>query len=228
MVRSVLFGAVAILSLASCSTLQSLILAPTNIETVTALREVLNSSSFRAIAKLALLKQNGFEEILPEEVEPVVGVLRTLGLGSQIDKVNQGIVDASSIALEETKGTVTDAISRLTFADAVAVVQGGPDAATVIFKNAMYEAVQDRYSSKIDTELQKIDEMKYWDTAVKSYNLFAKNKVEDSLADLLAKKAVDALFLTMAKEEAEIRKDPASLGIPVVTRVFDYYRNQPK
>ena len=59
--------------------------------------------------------------------------------------------------------------------------------------------------------------------AAGAYNLFAKNKIDDTLSDFMAERAVDAVFLAMGKEEKQIRTDPASLGKAVVTKVFDYY-----
>jgi hypothetical protein len=116
-----------------------------------------------------------------------------------------------------------DAIDELTFGDAVAIVVGGEDAATEVLREAMYGGVTKRYSQRLDEELQKTEVNKYWPMASTTYNLFAKEKIEESFSDYLAKRAVDALFLTMGKEEKEIRIDPASLGKATVTKVFDYY-----
>lgn len=214
------------LFLASCSTLQNFIAEPTSLETVTALREVLNSSSFRAIKTLKQINDNGLIGVLPKELEPVMGALSTLGLSAEVDNLTRGITNASGIVADESAGIMKDAISEVSFGDAVAVVVGGEDAATQVLREAMYASVKKRYSSRLDTELQKSDATQYWPMAANAYNLFSKNKVDANLSDFLAERAVDALFLTMGKEEREIRKDPASLGKAVVTKVFDYYQNR--
>ena len=217
---------VLVFTLTSCATLQNLLMEPSSLETITALREVLNSSAFRTINKLAQVQQDGVESLLPEELQPVLTTLKTMGLGREIEKITNAIGDASGVVLEESKGIMTDAIKEVSFTDAVAIVTGAPDAASIALKNAMYGAVKKRYSDRLNIELDKTDAKRYWPMAQSGYNLFSKNKIEGELSDFLAERAVDALFIGMGKEEAVIRQNPQSLGKPVVTKVFDYYKNR--
>ena len=222
------FLLIALFCLPGCSTLQSLIAEPTSLETITALREVLNSSTFKAISTLSRLNKDGVAAVLPQEIQPVLNTLKTLGLGGEIDKVTSVIGNVSGEVAKESGGIMKDAIAELNFGDAVAVVLGGEDAATRVLKQAMYGSVKKRYSSRLETELGKTEALKYWPMASGAYNIFAKNKVDSSLSDFLSERAVDALFLTMGKEESKIREKPASLGNAVVTKVFDYYKNRKK
>lgn len=212
----------------SCKVLEQLALAPTELETISALKEVLNSSAFRSISTLKKMNDGGVEALLPQELQPVFGTLRNIGLGGKIDDVNKQIVSVSGVVVEESGYIMADAIKELTFTDAVAVVTGGKDAATQVLREKMYISVKKRYSGRLDEELQKGggDAMKYWPIATNAYNLFSNDKIEGSLSDFIAERSVDALFLTMGAEETEIRKDPASLGKAVVTKVFDYYQNR--
>ncbi|MEE9371513.1 MAG: DUF4197 domain-containing protein [Saprospiraceae bacterium] len=209
----------------SCATVQGLLSEPSVWETVSALKEILNSSAFRAIDKLAKINNNGIESALPEEIRPVLATLRTLGLGDEIDKVSKAVGNASELALIESKGIVGDAIKEVKFDDAVAVVLGGQDAATVVMKNAMYGAVKKRYSNRLNVELDKTDANKFWPMAQSAYNIFAKKKVKGSLSDFIAERAVDAIFVAIGKEEAVIRQNPNELESAVVSKVFDYYKN---
>jgi len=209
----------------SCTTLQNLVTAPSGLETLTAVKEVLNSSAFKSLDKLAAVSNEGLIGVLPDEVKPIVNTLKTLGLGKELDELDQKVAKASGAVLFEGKGLMADAIKEFKPADAVAIVTGQEDAATIALKNAMYGAVKNRYSARLDNKLSEIPETKHWETALSTYNLFAKNKIEGSLSDFIAERAVDAVFIGMGKEEAVIRKDPASIGKDVVTRVFDYYKN---
>jgi len=214
------------LFLGSCSTLQNFITEPTNLETVTALRQVLDSSAFKALSTLKNMNDNGVLGVLPKEINPVLDVMKTLGLGGDIDKVTDDIARVSKIAGEESAGIMKDAISQLNFGDAVSVVLGGQQAATEVLRQAMYGSVKQRYSSRLDGLLEQTDAVEYWPMAAGAYNLFSSNKVDASLSDFMAERAVDALFLTMGKEESKIRQNPASLGKSVVTKVFDYYQSR--
>lgn len=210
----------------SCKTLGDLGLKPSHLETVFALQKILDSSAFKAIKTLRSLADGG-GDFLPKEVNSVLGTLKTLGYGDEIDKVKETIGSVSKIALSESEGVIGDAIKEIKFTDAVAVVLGGEDAATNVLKRAMYDTVKKRYSSQLGTELNKTDVPKYWPLASNAYNIFAKNKVDNSLPDFLAERAVDAMFIAIGKEEAKARTDYKAIGDNVVNKVFDYY-SKPK
>lgn len=199
---------------------------PTNLETVMALKNILDSSSFRALKKLKTTTDDGIAGVLPPEVNSVLKTLKTLGYGNEVDKVTNSISSASKLMLNESEGIINDAISEVKFTDAVAVVLGGEDAATNVLKRTMYDTVKKRYSTRIEQELGKTEALTYWPIAATAYNVFAKQKVNSSLPDFLAERSVDAVFLAMGKQEASIRTDYKSLGNSVVTKVFDYYSNK--
>lgn len=214
----------AVLFLTSCSTLNKLGIKPSAIETALALKEVLNSSTFRTIR--ALKDMSDDSGVIPDKMNTVLAGLNTLGYGEEAEKVKLQISKASAIALTETEGIVTDAIKELKFKDAAAIVLGGQNAATGVLKNAMYITVKNRYSNQLDQVLQGQEATQYWPIAASAYNLFASEKVDGKLSDFLAERAVDALFLTMGKNESAIRTNYKDLGNQVVTKVFDYYTKE--
>jgi len=228
MKKIILFAAIGIFSFSSCSTLQNLITEPTTLETIGALKEVLNSSSFKAIRTLKRMQKDGIVGALPKEVGSVLNAMKGLGLGGEVEKVTNSITKASGVVAEESALIIGDAIKEVKFGDAVAVVIGGEDAATEVLRNAMYGAVKKRYAQRLDDELGKTEAKEYWPLAAGAYNMFSKEKIDDTLSDFLAERAVDAVFLAMGKEEKQIRKDPAALGKKLVTKVFDYYQNRKK
>lgn len=207
----------------SCTVLNQMGIKPSTLETALALKEILNSSTFKTIKTLKNLSEGSTNGMLPPEVDKVLGGLSALGFGDDIKKVNQQISQASGVALSESEGIITDAIKELSFTDAASIVLGGEDAATGVLKNAMYKSVKKRYSQRLANALAGQEATKYWPMAANAYNLFAKNKVDSSLEDFLAERAVDAVFLGIGKNEKAIRSDYKSLGSQVVTKVFDYY-----
>ncbi|HMS69845.1 MAG TPA: DUF4197 family protein [Saprospiraceae bacterium] len=212
-----------IVSFVSCSTLMKSALKPSTLETITALREILNSSTFKALMQLKNLSGDDPMQTLPPEVNLVLNSLSSLGLSAEIAKSKEVIGKSAAIMLTESEGIMKDAISEVDFGDAVAVVTGGKDAATQVLKNNMKVVVKKRYSERLNLELNKSEVNKYWPLAAGTYNMFSKNKVDTALSDFMAERAVDAIFLAVGHEEQELRKDPASLGKAVVTKVFDYY-----
>ena len=212
----------------SCKTLGKLGIKPSSLETVMALKNILDSSTFNAMKNLKNINDSGIESALPSEVGAVLNSLKTIGYEDEVEKITKSSGQASSLVLGESEEIVRDAISELKFTDAVAVVLGGEDAATNVLKRSMYSTVKNRYSTRLDQELDKTNVNTYWPIAAGAYNIFAKNKMEGSLSDFLAERAVDGLFLAIGKEEAKARTDYKAIGNSVVTKVFDYYSKNKK
>ena len=222
-----LFPVMLMVSLVSCTALNDLIQKPTYLETLNAVREVMNSSAFRAIQTFSRMSSDqGVLALLPEEFRPVIETLKTLGLGKEIDKITTKSAEIAALVASESGAIMEDAIRDVKIEDAVAIVVGGQDAATQILREKMQGAVKRRYSARLDAELERAQVNQYWGMATGAYNLFAKKKIEGSMSDFIADQAVNGLFLAMGQEEQEIRRDPASLGVAVVTKVFNYYQNQ--
>ena len=216
------------LFLSSCSTLNQLNIKPSSLETVMALQEILNSSTFRAIKKLSALYSEDPVKSLPTEFTTVIDGLKTLGYGAEVDKITKQTSQVASLVLNESESIIKESIKEVDFGDAIAIVTGGKDAATQVLKNNMKSVVRKRYAEKLNLELSKTELNTYWPIAAGAYNIFAKNKVDASLSNFLADRAVDGLFLAIGHEEQEIRKDYKSLGVSVVNKVFDYYTKNKK
>ncbi len=210
--------------LGSCATLKNALPIPTDLESVLALKEVLNSSTFKAINTLNNMRKG--TDGLPKKLEPVLAAMRTLGYGDKVDAVKQSIVDASALVADESEVIMKQAIKDLKFKDAAAIVVTGGDAATGVLKKAMYKTITDRYSGRLDEQLNKTEVKQYWPLAAGAYNLFAKEKVDGELSEFLAKRAVDALFLTTGQKEKDTRAAYKEVGSKVVNKVFDYYKDK--
>jgi len=228
MKKLILLALISCTTFYSCNTAKVLLGEPSEAEVIQALQKTLDSSALKALVTLQKLNSQGAEGILPQELQPVLATLKTLGVGEDIDKIEGSIKDVAATVGAESGGILKEAIKEVKFGDAVSIILGGEDAATRVLKEAMYTTVKKRYSEKIAAELTNKDPeiMNYWGMASGAYNLFSKNKVDDSLPDFLAERSVDALFLAMGAEEKKIRDNPASLGEAVVTKVFDFYKNK--
>lgn len=210
--------------LTSCASLKNALPIPTDIESVLALKEVLNSSTFKAINTLNKMRKG--TDGIPKEIEPVLAAMKTLGYGDKVDQVKQSIVEASGIVAEESELIMKQAIKDLKFKDAAKIVVTGGDAATGVLKQAMYKTISDRYSDRLDEQLDKTEVKQYWPLAAGAYNIFAKEKVDGRLSDFLAKRAVDALFLTTGAKEKDTRAAYKEMGSKVVNKVFNYYKDK--
>jgi len=98
----------------SCATLGNLGLKPSHLETVMALKNILDSSTFKAIKQLKNINDGGVDSALPAEVGKVLGALKSVGYGDEVDQVKKSIGQASSLVLDESQDIMSDAIKGKT------------------------------------------------------------------------------------------------------------------
>jgi hypothetical protein len=179
-------------------------------------------------AVLNLNKTDGFfgsdiyKMLLPPDAKKVETTLRRMGMGAQVDKavmaINRGAEDAVGFA----KPIFIDAIKEMTLADALNIVKGNKDAATQYFKQKTSEKLMAAFAPSVKSSLDKVEATKYYGDIVTTYNKLPTtfNKVNPDLPSYVVGKAVDALFDQVAKEEANIRANPAARATDILKKVF--------
>lgn len=159
--------------------------------------------------------------MMPEEAEKVESTLRRIGLGNQVDDVilsmNRAAEDAASGALDIFVG----AIKEMTFEDAMALLRGGDDAATQYLQKKTTDDLTEKFKPVIKTSLDKVNATKYWNTVMNSYNKVPFVKpMEADLDVYVTEKAIDGLFVQVAKQEKEIRENPGARTTDLLKKVF--------
>jgi hypothetical protein len=179
-------------------------------------------------AVLNLNKTDGFfgsevyKMFLPPDAKKIETTLRNLGMGAQVDKailaINRGAEDAVAFA----KPIFVDAIKQMTLTDALNILKGNKDAATQYFKQKTTAKLTTAFTPSVKTSLEKVDATKYYTDIVTTYNKLPTtfNKINPDLTSYVVGKAVDALFDQVAKEEANIRANPAARATDILKKVF--------
>jgi hypothetical protein len=179
-------------------------------------------------AVLNLNKTDGFfgneiyKVLLPPDAKKIETTLRKIGMGDQVDKailsINRGAEDAVGFA----KDIFMSAIKEMTLTDALNIVKGNKDAATQYFKQKTTEKLMAAFTPPVKTSLDKVGATKHYTDIVATYNKLPTtfNKVNPDLPSYVVAKAVDALFDQVAKEEANIRANPAARATDILKKVF--------
>lgn len=179
-------------------------------------------------AVLNLNKTDGFfgsqlyKVLLPPDAQKIETTLRKMGMGAQVDKailaINRGAEDAVGYA----KPIFVDAIKQMTLTDALNIVKGNKDAATQYFKQKTSAKLIEAFTPSVKSSLEKTEATKYYGDIVNTYNKLPTtfNKVNPDLTSYVVGKAVDALFDQVAKEEANIRANPAARATDILKKVF--------
>jgi hypothetical protein len=159
----------------------------------------------------------------PPEVKKVENTLRDIGLGSEVDKfvmtLNRGAEDAA----KEAKPIFIAAIKSMTINDAWAILKGEENAATEYLRKTTSSQLREKFKPVIQTSLNKVNATKYYGELVTRYNKIPLvEKVNPNLDDYATDKAIEGLFIMIAKEEKNIRQDPVARTTDLLKRVFGY------
>ncbi|WP_268123686.1 DUF4197 domain-containing protein [Roseivirga pacifica] len=195
-------------------------------EAANALKQALEQGTVKGVDVISQLdgyyKNPEIKIPFPQEAKNVEDKLRALGLGSEVDKAVESLNRAAEDAASEAKDIFVSAIKELTIQDAINIVKGEEDAATQYLERNTTSALTAKFSPIIDASLRKVDATKYWGDVMGSYNKipFVK-KVDTDLTAYVTQKAIDGLFVMIAKEELNIRENPGARTTELLKKVFN-------
>ena len=157
----------------------------------------------------------------PPEAKTVEEKLRLIGLGSEVDKVVVSINRAAEDAATEVKPIFISAIKNMSISDALDIVRGDKHAATSYLQRKTTKDISIKIKPLIENSLEKVDATKYWDDIIHTYNNipFVK-KMNPDLSEYVTEKAIEGMFVMIAKEEEKIRKDPLARTSEILELVF--------
>jgi hypothetical protein len=158
---------------------------------------------------------------LPGKLAKAQKTLKALGLGPQADALVTAMNRAAEAAVPEARALFADSIRKMTVQDAVGILTGPNDAATQYFRRSMSEPLAQRFRPIVTRETQKVQLAQRYDKlAGKAAGLGLIGKDDASLDAYVTQKALDGLFLKMAKEEAAIRANPLGQSSAILKKVF--------
>jgi hypothetical protein len=194
-------------------------------ETVDGLKAALDQAATKAVAGLG--KPDGFmgnPEVripLPGKLGKAAKSLRKLGMSKQTDALQLAMNRAAEAAVPEAKVLFVDAIKQMSVADAVSLLRGPEDAATQYFRGAMTGKLTDRFLPIVAKATENVQlAKKYNDLAGRASSMGLVDQKDASLDAYVTRKALDGLFLMMAREEAAIRKNPLGQASALLRKVF--------
>ena len=157
----------------------------------------------------------------PEEAKEMESKLRTIGMGKKVDEFNESMNRAAEKAASEAKPIFLTAIKEMTVRDAVNIVKGTDNAATMYLKNNTSPQLIDKFQPIIKTSLDNVNATRYWSDLITIYNKIPMvKKMNPDLPQYVTQKAIDGLFIMIAKEELKIRKDPVARTSELLKKVF--------
>ena len=196
----------------------------TNKDAASGVRAALEQGSSAAIGKLGVV--GGFlnnEKVripLPRVLEKARPLLELTGRGHQLTELEEAMNRAAESAVPMAKPLLMDAIKSLTLADAKNILTGGDTSVTDFFR--------ERTTSKLSVQFMPIvkrvtDRSKLsakFNGAMSQVNKFRGTQGPATVEDYVTERAIDGLYVMIAEEEKEIRRDPIGTGSKILRQVF--------
>ena len=195
-------------------------------EIVAGLKEALSVGAQNSSSKLSAV--DGFfadaaiKVLMPPEAKKAESTLRSIGLGSLVDKAILSMNRAAEDASKSAAPIFVSAIKTMSINDAVGILKGNDSAATSYLKVKTTPDLTSAFKPVIEAALQKTDATKYWKDVVDAYNKLPTtfNKVNADLSGYVTDKALTGMFYQVSLEEQKIRKDPAARVTDILKKVF--------
>ena len=157
----------------------------------------------------------------PTEAQKVEKALRDIGLGVEVDKFVRQLNRGAERAAVQAKPIFINAIRSLTIEDAFSILNGDQNAATNYLIRTTSDPLKSKFLPIIGQALDEVNATRYYADIVTRYNKIPLvKKVNPNLDDYAANRAIDGLFLLVAKEEANIRANPVARTTELLKKVF--------
>ena len=157
----------------------------------------------------------------PSEAKEMESKLRAIGMAKKVDEFNESMNRAAEKAASEAKPIFIAAIKDMTVRDAINIVKGADNAATMYLKNTTSPELIGKFQPIIKTSLDNVNATRYWSDLITIYNKIPLVKrMNPNLTEYVTQRAINGLFIMIAKEEIKIRKDPMARTSELLKKVF--------
>jgi hypothetical protein len=199
--------------------------ALTSAESADGLKTALTQAAGVAISTLG--KTDGFMADpavripLPGKLQKASKTARKLGLGKQIDALSLSMNRAAEAAVPEARDLLMQSIRQMSVSDALGILKGPENAATEYFRKSTSEKLSEKFLpivARATADVQLAE--RYNDVAGRASALGLIDSRDANLDAYVTRKALDGLFLVMAREEAAIRKNPLGQASALLRKVF--------
>lgn len=206
--------------------IQGASLALTNTEIVEGLKEALSKGTTSAIASLG--KKDGFfanrkvKIPMPESLETIEDGLRKIGQDRYAEEFVLTMNRAAEQAVPEAAEIFGSAIRSMSIQDAKGILNGPEDAATKYFRRTSGEKLVNRFLPIVSKATDRAGVTSNYKEMVDKLGFLSRFVDTESLDvdRYVTSKAIDGLFLMLAREEKLIRENPAARTTELLKKVF--------
>ncbi len=162
---------------------------------------------------------------LPDVVNKGAKLLKTLGLGKQLDELNLQMNRAAEAAVPLSKKLLTQSIQNMSVQDAKGILQGGENSVTQFFASKTRAPLSVEFLPTVKQSLEKLGVVDQFNAvALKVSGMGLMDKDKANLESHVTAKTLDGLYFMIGEEEKKIRQNPAQAGSALLSKVFGALR----
>jgi hypothetical protein len=197
-----------------------------NDEIIEGLREALtvgsNNASKAAAAVDGYYKNPKLYIPFPSEAKKMEQMLRSFGQEKLVNDFLLSLNRAAEDAAKEAAPIFVNAVKGMSIADGLSILNGKDDAATQYLKQNTQALLVEKFKPIVENSLHKVSATKYWEQLVVAYNKIPMvEKMNPNLSEYATQKAIDGIFIVVAEQELQIRKNPAARVSAILKKVFN-------
>ena len=196
-----------------------------NTEASGGLKEALTQGVGKAVGTLGAA--DGFfgnKEVkipLPKSLKKIEKGMKLMGMGKQSDELVLKMNRAAEAAVPEAKTLLVDSIKQMTLTDAKNILTGPNDAATQYFKRTTSKQMGEKFLPIVEKATANVQLADSYNKYAEMGSKFGVVKKEDAnINQYVTNKALDGVYLMIAKEEAAIRTNPLGQASSLLKKVF--------
>ncbi|WP_278377673.1 DUF4197 domain-containing protein [Stutzerimonas kunmingensis] len=156
---------------------------------------------------------------LPGNIGKASRMLKMLGMGAQVEQLENSMNLAAEKAVPEAQQLLLDAVRKMTVQDAKAILAGGDDSATQYLNQSSREQIRAKFLPIVKQATDQVGLAQQYN-AVAAKVPAGMNGSYANIESYVTEQTLDGLFTVIAEQEASIRKNPAAAATSLAKKVF--------
>jgi hypothetical protein len=199
--------------------------ALSNKEASGGLKAALEAGSSAAVAKLGVdggfLNNDKVRIRLPKILEQARPLIAMTGRGQQLDELEVAMNHAAEQAVPMAKPLLVNAVKSMTVEDAKRILTGGDTSVTDFFKEKTSAPLTTKFLPIVKGVTDRSRLSGQFNAAMGQANKLGLAAGDSATVEgYVTQRALDGLYLMIAEEEKNIRRDPLSYGSKAIGKVF--------
>jgi hypothetical protein len=202
--------------------------AITQAQMVEAIKQALSQGVNDSIYLLGALEGFNLSDLyhipIPDKLSKPADLLRKLGQSDKVDEFELRLNRSAQQAVKQAADIFTSAIQQMSVKDALKIMQGADNAATLYFRGRTEASLRNRFLPIISKATNQTGLTSTYKTIDQSINkIYPANNYTVDIDNYVLEHAMDALFDRIAVEEKLIREEPVKRSTELMKTVFGYF-----